>query len=76
MTGQIEELSCPFCDKGKISCLYFRGAWTQKSAGRNSLGSGKKVTKSSDTWLIQSGCSVCGKPLEEVEKELNKKGII
>ena len=76
MPGQYEELSCPFCDKGRISCLYFPSAWGEKRTGRSSLGSGKSITKSSETWLIQSGCSVCGKSQEEVEAELKKKNII
>jgi hypothetical protein len=76
MRGQYEELSCPFCDKGRIQCWYIPGVWSEKSSGRSSLGSGKKVIKSSDTWLIRSGCSHCGKSQEEVEKELRKKNII
>lgn len=76
MRGQYEELSCPFCDKGIISCWYIKGAWGEKHSGRSSLGRGKSVYKSSDIWLVKSGCSVCGKSKEEVEKELKKDGII
>lgn len=76
MVGHNETLSCPFCSKGIISCLYFPGAWGVKSTGKNSLGSGKHVSKSSDTWVVQSGCTVCGKSIEEVEKELKRKDII
>lgn len=73
---QYEELPCPFCDVGRISCGYVAGAWSVKSSGKNSLGSGKHASKSSEVWLIQSGCPKCGKSSEEVEKELLKKGII
>ena len=73
---QYEELACPFCDTGKISCGYVAGSWSVKSTGKNSLGSGKHVSKSSDVWLIQSGCSKCGKSSDEVEKELKRKGVI
>lgn len=73
---QYEELLCPFCDKGRIQAGYVAGVWGEKNSGRSSIGSGKKVIKSSDTWLIQSGCSICGKSQEEVEKELRKKNII
>ncbi len=73
---QYEELACPFCDKGRIGCLFFAGAWQEKRTGRNALGSGKSVTKSSDVWIVQSGCSVCGKSQEEVEKRLKQEGII
>lgn len=76
MRGQYEELSCPFCDKGIISCLYFPSVASEKRSGRSSLGSGRSVKKSSDLWLVQSGCNVCGKSKEEVENELRKKDII
>ena len=76
MRGEPVELACPFCDKGKIQCWYIPGAIQERRTGRSSLGSGKAVTKSSDFWLIQSGCSVCGKSLEEVEKKLGEENII
>ena len=76
MVGQYEELACPFCDKGRIGALYIHGAWSQKSTGKNSLGGGKSSTKSKDVWLIKNGCNVCGKNVEEVEKELKSKGLI
>lgn len=75
MSGQYEELSCPFCDKGRISCLHFP---SQFSVKRVMVGSNRKnvPNKSSDIWLIQSGCNICDKSQEDVEKELKKKGII
>lgn len=76
MAGQHEELSCPFCDKGRISCLYFPSAWGEKRTGRSSLGSGKRVTKSSEEWIVQSGCNVCNKSKEEINSELKKLNII
>lgn len=76
MARQYEILPCPFCDKGEIQCLYFRGAWTVKSSGKGALGKGKSTSKSSDHWIIQSGCPVCGKSAEEVEKELKERDII
>ena len=71
-----QELSCPFCDKGRITCGYVAGAWSVKSTGRTSLPGNKTKHKSSDVWLIQSGCSACGKSQEDVEKELKEKDII
>ena len=73
---QYEELSCPFCDRGRIACGYIPSVWSEKRTGRSSLGKGKKVVKSSDIWLIKSGCNVCGKSQEEVEKELKSKNVI
>ncbi len=76
MRGEYTELSCPFCDKGGIQAWYIPSAWTEKRTGRSSLGRGKSVKKSSDIWLIRSGCSICGKSQGEVEKELKRKQII
>ncbi len=73
---QYEELACPFCDKGRIGCLYFPGVWGEKHTGRSSLGSGKSIRKSSDQWIVQIGCSACGKTQDEVERKLKEDGII
>lgn len=76
MAGQYETLSCPFCDKGKITCLYFPSVISVKREKSATFGSKTSRSKSSDTWLVQSGCSFCGKSQEEVEKELKKRDII
>lgn len=76
MAGQYEELSCPFCDKGRIACLYFPGAINVKRSGARSLPGKASIRKSSDEWVIQSGCNICGKNQEEVEKKLREDGII
>jgi len=76
MRGEYQELSCPFCDKGKIQAWHIPSVWMEKRSGRSSLGKGKKVIRSSDVWLIKSGCSNCGKCPEEVEKKLRELNII
>jgi hypothetical protein len=76
MRGQYEELSCPFCDKGKIQCWYIPSVTTVRTRPSATFGKMKEKSKSPDIWLIQSGCSFCGKSQEEVEKELRKKEII
>jgi hypothetical protein len=73
---QYEELFCPFCDKGMIQCSFIAGAYKVRSMGRGSLGKGKSVTKSNDYWIIKSGCPVCGKTAEEVEKKLKELNMI
>lgn len=73
---QTEFLACPFCDKGQIECGYIPSSWNVKARKTASLPGSKAISKSSEIWLIKSGCSVCGKSQEEVEKELRKKGII
>ncbi len=61
MAKQHELLSCPFCHKGEIQCLYFPGAWSEKRSGRNALGRGVSVSKSADNWTVLSSCGQCGK---------------
>jgi hypothetical protein len=76
MRGEYTELPCRFCDKGRIQAWYIPGIWTEKRTGRSSLGKGLSVKKSSDIWIIKSGCNVCNKSLEEVEKKLKENRII
>ena len=76
MAKQYEILPCPFCDKGQIQCLYFPSATKIRQKTSSTFGSTKERVKSSEVWIIQSGCSKCGKSEEEVEKELKNKGVI
>jgi len=75
MRGESIELACPFCDKGKIQCWYIPST-TKIRRLSGSFGKGMAYSKSSEVWLIKSGCSVCGKSQEDVEKELKKLNII
>ena len=76
MAGQYEQLNCPFCDKGRITCLHFPSTKNIKMRSTATFGRTKAYSKSSEEWLIQTGCSACGKTADEVEKELKKKDII
>lgn len=76
MPGQYEVLLCPFCEKGEIQCLYFPSVIQEKRRVSATFGAKSERKRSSETWIIQSGCSLCGKSAEEVEKELKKRGII
>ena len=76
MRGEPVELACPFCDKGKIQCWYIPGVIQERRHTTATFGSETRKSKSSDNWLVQSGCFVCGKSEEEVEKELKRKGTI
>jgi hypothetical protein len=76
MRGEYEELICPFCGKGKIIALHFPSVWQEKRSITATFGSRRRLSKSKDVWIIQSGCSICGKSKEEVEKELKNRNII
>lgn len=76
MRGEYIKLSCPFCDEGKIEAWHIPGTQQERRTGRSSLGKGKAVTKSSDVWIIKSGCNQCSKNQEEVEKKVKNDGII
>ncbi len=73
---QYEILSCPFCHKGEISCLYFPSAVSVKRNVTASLPGRGSLNKSRETWIVKSGCLECGKSQEEIEKELKRGGII
>lgn len=75
MRGQYEELSCPFCDKGRINCLFIAGSYSFKKTMAAHTSKSVPV-KNSDVWLVQSGCSACGKTREQVEKKLKQTGTI
>lgn len=76
MRGEYTELPCPFCDKGRIHAWYIPGAISVKRSGARSLPSKFSKSKSSDIWILKSGCNVCNKSLEDVEKKLKEDGII
>jgi len=73
MRGEPVELSCPFCDKGRIQCIFIAGATHERKTGGRGI---RSVRKSSDIWLIQSNCSICSKSKEEIEKKLKELNII
>jgi hypothetical protein len=76
MRGEPVELSCPFCDKGKIQCWYIAGNFSFKRA--QAAHTSKNIpVRSSDIWLIKSEkCPTCDKSKEEIEKELKRLKII
>jgi hypothetical protein len=76
MRGEYTELAYPFCDKRKIETWRIPSVWIEKRTGKSSLGKGKSVKKTSEIWIIKSGCNICGKSAEEVKKELKRKQII
>lgn len=73
---QYEILNCPFCNENTISCIFFPSATKIRIKSSATFGKSKEKTKSSEEWVIQSGCSKCRKSQEEVEKELKNKGVI
>jgi len=76
MRGEPVELSCPYCDKGRIQCWFIPGVMQEKRRRTQTFGVKHERHKSSDTWLVQSGCNVCGKSSDEIERELRKRDII
>lgn len=73
---QYEILKCPFCEKGEISCKWYPGAVSQKRSKTASLPGKGSFHKSKEVWIVESGCNICNKSKEEVEKEFKKRGVI
>jgi hypothetical protein len=76
MAKQYEMLNCPFCNENTISCIYFPPVTQIKTSSTATFGKTKQRTRSSETWIIQSGCSKCSKTQEDVEKKLRDDDII
>ncbi|MEM5799637.1 MAG: hypothetical protein QXZ43_03145 [Candidatus Aenigmatarchaeota archaeon] len=71
MRGSYEEIKCPFCDKGKIKCWYLPSS-TKIRRLSGSFGKRYDVSKSAESWIIQSDCNICKRTREEIEKVLKK----
>jgi hypothetical protein len=69
------ELAYLFCDKGKIEIWYTPVVWTVRRTERSSFGERKSIKKSSNIWIIKSGCDIYGKSQEKVKKGLKKQII-
>jgi hypothetical protein len=76
MRGEYTELACNFCDKGRTQCWHIPSISVIRRRPIAAFSNTKKRVTSPDIWLIKSGCNVCNKSQEEVEKELRKKNII
>jgi hypothetical protein len=76
MRGQYEELNCPFCDKGKIQAWHIPSFWQEKRSVTATFGSRRNLKRTQDIWNIKSGCNICGKSQEEVEKKLKEEGFL
>jgi hypothetical protein len=59
--GEPVELSCPYCDKGRIQCWYIPNITSEKRYKTATFGVKKDKIKSPDIWLIKSGYDLCGK---------------
>ncbi|MEM2174455.1 MAG: hypothetical protein QXI58_02375 [Candidatus Micrarchaeia archaeon] len=73
---EIEIIKCPFCNKGDIQLIHFPSATRVKIKKTATFGSKMQKTRTSDTWIVSSNCSVCGKNSQEIEKKLKEEGII
>ena len=71
MGREIIEITCPFCNKGKIQ-IYQQGSVKKYVSGP--YGGGKrKVFQSEDRIIVASNCSICGKSDKEIQKKLEEK---
>lgn len=73
---QYEMWDCPFCGKNTISVLHFPKSVSIKRAKTASLPGSKGYHKNPDTYLIKSGCSLCGNPPQRVEEKLRMEGML
>ncbi len=74
--GQYEIWDCPFCGANTVSVIRFPKSVSVKRARTASLPGGSEFHVNPDVYLVQTGCSKCGKPQEEVEKEFKREGFV
>ena len=67
---QYEVRDCSFCGESTISVIHFPKSVSVKRSRTASLPGSKGFHVNRDVYLVQSGCSKCGKSSEEVEKKL------
>ncbi len=73
---QYEVWPCPFCQEETISLIHFPKSVTVKQSKTTSLPGSKGYHLNRDVYLIQSGCSQCGKSQEDVERKLKAGGLV
>lgn len=71
---QSEEIPCPFCGIGKVTCDHIPSAWSFKAKRTKTLPGSGTASKSAEVWDIKSGCSNCGKTVDEIRKAM-KEGV-
>jgi len=59
------KLDCPFCGVGKIDVLHIPESVRQSKSGEMSV-----PRKTKENYMVESGCSNCGKSQKEVERAL------
>lgn len=59
---------CPFCGKNTIQVVFFPRSIRPYKTSWGGSKPGWKISK--EQVIVQSGCSACGKSLEEVEKDI------
>ena len=67
---------CPFCGNNTISVIHFPKSVSVKKAKTASLPGSKGFHQNPDIYVIESGCSSCGKESFEVERKLKKEGLL
>jgi hypothetical protein len=73
---QYEVWDCPFCGENSISVVRFPKSVSVKCSKTASLPGSKGFHVSPDVYLVQSGCSKCGKSAEDVENKLKRDGVL
>lgn len=64
------EIECPFCGKGKIRMFHQEG-YMQARKSSISNKSSFSYHRVGDSYIVQNGCSECGKSVKEVQKALD-----
>jgi len=73
---QYEVWDCPYCGANTVNMIRFPKSVSVKRARTASLPGGQGFHVNPDVYLLQTGCSKCGKTHEEVENKLKTDGLL
>jgi ferritin-like protein len=71
MSYAIEEITCPFCEKGKIKVRYIPKMLVTRYSHASSNRKSYSYFKN-EKYTVISNCHICGKTKEKIEKFLNR----
>ncbi len=72
-TRIIEEIECPFCNKGKIKVLYKPSMIRFTASSSASVGTKRKAFRTQEKYeVLVNKCPNCGKTKKEIEKRLKE----
>src|SRR4030042_5798836 len=65
-----QTILCPFCNR-EVECMYIPSVYSEKHHGRNALGRGVSITKSTEILDPLKDCE-CGKTINQIKRAMRE----